>query len=156
MQVGRMLLVRPVLAALAGYQMETGGFGGSGGSSDDFGGSGGSNQAGLSLARDVCTNDIETRGGVVVQIESSREIPGGAEVVLQSRRGPPTINTQTKAIAALLALGIGIAAAKHGNNQRPPVANPEGGEAWQAQIDSAGRSRPWTVQWRWPVRTKPA
>lgn len=116
MQVGRMLLVRPVLAALAGYQMETGGFGGSGGSSDDFGGSGGSNQAGLSLARDVCTNDIETRGGVVVQIESSREIPGGAEVVLQSRRGPPTINTQTKAIAALLALGIGIAAAKHGNN----------------------------------------
>ncbi len=103
MRNGRFWLVLPIVAALAGCQMDTsefggsggtsGGFGGSGGSGG-FGGSGGSGQAGISLARDVCTSAIESRGGVVVRVDSAREVRGGAEIVMQTRRSAMTMSTQ--------------------------------------------------------------
>ena len=73
--------------ALAGCANE-GDFGGAGGSfggSAGSGGFGGSNQVGLSLARDVCIRDIESRGGTVVRVESMREIRNRAEIVVQTR-----------------------------------------------------------------------
>ncbi len=87
--------------ALAGC-LDDGEFGGSGGSfggsggSGGFGGSGGSNQAGLTLARDVCIRDIEARGGTVVQVDSARELLNRAEIVVQTRRSPMTVSTERR------------------------------------------------------------
>lgn len=66
----------------------SGGFGGSGGSGG-FGGSGGSNEAGLSLARDMCIRDVRNRGQVQVRVLSSKNVGSGpayGQVTLESRR----------------------------------------------------------------------
>jgi hypothetical protein len=98
----KMWVALPLIAALAGCQMESSEFGGSGGSwqgggSGGFGGAGGSGgggQAGVSLARDVCTNAVRERGGIVVGVESVRELRGGAEIVMATRRSQTTLSTQ--------------------------------------------------------------
>ena len=62
----------------------------------DFGSSGVSGQAGLSLARDVCIRDITDRGGTVIRVESARQIQNRAEVILQTRRSPASVNTERR------------------------------------------------------------
>lgn len=95
-------LAAAAVLALAGCVDESdfggsgGSFGGSGGGGGfgGSGGSGGSNQAGLSLARDVCIRDIEAQGASVVRVESARELLGRAEIVVRTRRSPVSANTE--------------------------------------------------------------
>lgn len=81
---------------LAGCQISTPEFGGSGGSSGSggSGGSGGGNQAGLSLARDVCRNELQARGKQIVRIASATQNANSARVVVVTRRDPLTVSTE--------------------------------------------------------------
>lgn len=91
-------LAAAAVLALAGCVDESdfGGSGGSFGGSGGGGGFGGSYQAGLSLARDVCIRDIEDQGASVVRVESARELLGRAEIVVQTRRSPASVNTERR------------------------------------------------------------
>ncbi|WP_292290297.1 hypothetical protein [Marivita sp.] len=101
---GRTRILAAVSALLLAGCLESEGFGGSGGSSGGggFGGTGGSggfggsNQAGLSLARDVCFNDIESRGARIVRVESERELLNRAEIVVLTRRSAVSLNTERR------------------------------------------------------------
>jgi hypothetical protein len=88
--------VLPIVATLAGCQMETAEFGGSGGS---FGGSG---QPGVSLARDVCVNTARQQGLIVARVDSVSEYsfgnapPRGVMVRMQVRRDPMSVNLEPR------------------------------------------------------------
>lgn len=95
----------PALAGvllLAACELDTEGFGGSGGSWQNgggFGGSGGSGQqAGLELAREVCVREVREQGRVVADVTRVREVSIGstaigADVYMQVRRDPMTVST---------------------------------------------------------------
>lgn len=93
---GKILALAAASALMLAGCMDSNEFGGSGGTggSGGFGGSGGSsefcgsNEAGLSLARDVCIRDVRNRGQVQVRVLSARNFGSGpayAQVTLESR-----------------------------------------------------------------------
>jgi hypothetical protein len=82
----RILVIPALVLALAGCQMESGGFGGSGGSG------GGGGNPGIQLARDACVRAVEARGQQNVSITSAGGTSNFATVNLQSRRDPMTIS----------------------------------------------------------------
>lgn len=99
-------LTAVLIVTLGACQMNTGGQGfnpgaGSGGGFNPGSGArppydpgGGSRpSAGIELALDVCTREAEQRGRDV-HILSSREVRGGAEVMLRVRTGPLFMTTQ--------------------------------------------------------------
>ena len=78
----------PGSSGSSGYNPGTGNSGGfnpgTGGRPPIDAGSGNRPNAGLELARDICTRESDGRGRNV-SIESSREVRGGAEVILRVR-----------------------------------------------------------------------
>jgi hypothetical protein len=106
MTKARIWAVLPLVAAIAGCQMDSGSFGGSGGSwqgsggSGGFGGSGGSGQAGISLGRDACMQEARRQGLNIARIHSVREYgapsPRGVQVRMQIRRSAMSVNTEPR------------------------------------------------------------
>jgi len=102
----RVSLAAVLIMTLGACQMETGGQGFNPGAGSGSGFNPGSGarppydpgessrpSAGIELARDVCTREAEQRGRDV-RVLSSREVRGGAEVMLRVRTGPLFVTTQ--------------------------------------------------------------
>lgn len=97
MTKARFWAVLPLFVALAGCQMDSSEFGGSGGS---WQGSGGTGQAGLSLGRDACVQEARRQGLNIARIDSVQEYgapsPRGVQVRMQVRRSDVSVNTEPR------------------------------------------------------------